>query len=110
MNQSVSYVDKTTDTFADVLLTYGVAALLDTLLRDNVGNERYESGMLAASTPSTWKHRFSVSHWTPFTSGDQRKRNVSVSPSEKRTVSSGGCTVTWTRTFTPSGGSSPWQP
>ncbi|MEA3377610.1 MAG: hypothetical protein U9R72_15600 [Chloroflexota bacterium] len=31
------YVDKTTDTFADVLLTYGVAALLDRLLRDNVG-------------------------------------------------------------------------
>ena len=29
MDQSVFYVDKTTDTFADVLLTYGVAALLD---------------------------------------------------------------------------------
>jgi hypothetical protein len=37
MNQSQFYVDKTTDTFADVLLTYGVAALLDRLLRDNVG-------------------------------------------------------------------------
>jgi hypothetical protein len=37
MNQSVFYVDKTTDTFADVLLTYGVATLLDHLLRDNVG-------------------------------------------------------------------------
>lgn len=37
MNQSTFYVDKTTDTFADVLLTYGVAALLDRLLRDNVG-------------------------------------------------------------------------
>jgi hypothetical protein len=36
MNQSLFYVDKTTDTFADVLLTYGVAALLDHLLRDNV--------------------------------------------------------------------------
>jgi len=35
MNQSTFYVDKTTDTFADVLLTYGVAALLDRLLRDN---------------------------------------------------------------------------
>ena len=31
----VFHVDKTTDTFADVLLTYGVAALLDRLLRDN---------------------------------------------------------------------------
>jgi len=37
MNQSTFYVDKTTDTFADVLLTYGVAALLERLLRDNVG-------------------------------------------------------------------------
>lgn len=37
MEQSVFYVDKTTDTFADVLLTYGVAALLDRLLRDNLG-------------------------------------------------------------------------
>ncbi len=37
MNQSTFYVDKTTDTFADVLLTYGVAALLDRVLRDNVG-------------------------------------------------------------------------
>ena len=39
MDQSVFYVDKTTDTFADVLLTYGVAALLDCLLRDNVGEQ-----------------------------------------------------------------------
>ncbi|MGC9400728.1 MAG: hypothetical protein ACP5HM_16580 [Anaerolineae bacterium] len=37
MNQSQFYIDKTTDTFADVLLAYGVAALLDRLLRDNVG-------------------------------------------------------------------------
>ena len=37
MNQSMFYVDKTTDTFADVLLAYGVAALLDRLLRDAVG-------------------------------------------------------------------------
>lgn len=37
MNQSVFYVDKSTNTFADVLLAYGVAALLDRLLRDNVG-------------------------------------------------------------------------
>ena len=37
MNQSTFYVDKTTDTFADVLLTYGLAALLDRLLRDHVG-------------------------------------------------------------------------
>ncbi|HDQ73998.1 MAG TPA: hypothetical protein ENN19_18165 [Chloroflexi bacterium] len=37
MNQSTFYVDKSTDTFADVLLTYGVAALLDRLLRDHVG-------------------------------------------------------------------------
>lgn len=39
MDPSVFYVDKTTDTFADVLLTYGVAALLDRLLRDNVGEQ-----------------------------------------------------------------------
>ena len=37
MDQSQFYVDKTTDTFADTLLAYGVAALLDRLLRDNVG-------------------------------------------------------------------------
>lgn len=37
MNQSTFYVDKKTDTFADTLLAYGVAALLDRLLRDNVG-------------------------------------------------------------------------
>jgi hypothetical protein len=37
MEQSTFYVDKTTDTFADVLLAYGVAALLDRLLQDNVG-------------------------------------------------------------------------
>ena len=37
MEQSQFYVDKTTDTFADVLLAYGVAALLDRLLQDNVG-------------------------------------------------------------------------
>jgi hypothetical protein len=40
MNQSTFYVDKTTDTFADVLLAYGVAALLDRLLRDNVGKRK----------------------------------------------------------------------
>jgi hypothetical protein len=37
MNRSTFYVDKTTDTFADVLLAYGVAALIDRLLRDHVG-------------------------------------------------------------------------
>jgi hypothetical protein len=37
MERSQFYVDKTTDTFADVLLAYGVAALLDRLLQDNVG-------------------------------------------------------------------------
>jgi len=36
MYQSTYYVDKTTDTFADVLLAYGVASLLDHILRDNV--------------------------------------------------------------------------
>jgi len=35
MYQSTYFVDKTTDTFADTLLAYGVAALLDRLLRDN---------------------------------------------------------------------------
>jgi hypothetical protein len=39
MNQSQFYVDKTTDTFADTLLAYGVAALLDRLLRDKVGKK-----------------------------------------------------------------------
>jgi hypothetical protein len=37
MYQSTYYVDKTTDTFADVLLAYGVAALLERLLQANVG-------------------------------------------------------------------------
>jgi hypothetical protein len=39
MSQSEYYVDRTTDTFADALLAYGVAALLDHLLRDNVGQQ-----------------------------------------------------------------------
>jgi len=38
MYQSTYYVDKTTDTFADVLLAYGVASLLERLLEDNVGD------------------------------------------------------------------------
>jgi hypothetical protein len=37
MYQTTYFVDKTTDTFADTLLAYGVAALLDKLLRDNSG-------------------------------------------------------------------------
>lgn len=37
MYQSAYYVDKTTDTFADVLLAYGVASLLERLLQANVG-------------------------------------------------------------------------
>ena len=37
MYQATYFVDKTTDTFADTLLAYGVAALLDKLLRDNGG-------------------------------------------------------------------------
>jgi hypothetical protein len=37
MYQSTYYVDKTTDTFADVLLAYGVAALLERLLQADVG-------------------------------------------------------------------------
>ncbi|MBW2137909.1 MAG: hypothetical protein JRH06_10170, partial [Deltaproteobacteria bacterium] len=37
MYQSTYYVDKTTDTFADVLLAYGVASLLERLLQGNVG-------------------------------------------------------------------------
>jgi len=37
MYQSTYYVDKTTDTFADVLLAYGVASLLERLLQANVG-------------------------------------------------------------------------
>jgi len=37
MYQSTYYVDKTTDTFADVLLAYGVASLLDRLLEANGG-------------------------------------------------------------------------
>ena len=37
MYQSTYYVDKTTDTFADVLLAYGVAALLERLLQGNGG-------------------------------------------------------------------------
>jgi len=37
MTQAVFYVDKTTDTFADILLAYGVAALVERLLRDAVG-------------------------------------------------------------------------
>ena len=37
MYQSVYYVDKRTDTFADVLLAYGVASLLDWLLVAHVG-------------------------------------------------------------------------
>jgi hypothetical protein len=35
MYQSTYYVDKTTDTFADTLLAYGVAALLERLLQAN---------------------------------------------------------------------------
>jgi hypothetical protein len=35
MYQSTYYVDKTTDTFADVLLAYGVASLLERLLKAN---------------------------------------------------------------------------
>jgi hypothetical protein len=38
MYQSTYYVDKSTDTFADVLLAYGVAALLERLLQANVGH------------------------------------------------------------------------
>ncbi|MBM4466864.1 MAG: hypothetical protein FJ014_15150 [Chloroflexi bacterium] len=37
MYQPTYYVDKTTDTFADVLLAYGVASLLERLLQANVG-------------------------------------------------------------------------
>ena len=37
MYQSTYYVDKTTDTFADVLLAYGAASLLERLLQANVG-------------------------------------------------------------------------
>ncbi|MFP3869858.1 MAG: hypothetical protein ACLFVT_03115 [Syntrophobacteria bacterium] len=37
MYQSTYYVDKTTDTFADVLLAYGDASLLQRLLQANVG-------------------------------------------------------------------------
>lgn len=37
MYQSTYYVDKTTDTFADVLLAYGVASLLERLLQANAG-------------------------------------------------------------------------
>ena len=37
MYQSQYFVDKTTDTFADTLMAYGVASLLDRLLRDNIG-------------------------------------------------------------------------
>lgn len=37
MHQSTYYVDKTTDTFADVLLAYGVASLLERLLQANDG-------------------------------------------------------------------------
>lgn len=37
MYQSTYYVDKTTDTFADVLLAYGVASLLERLLQANIG-------------------------------------------------------------------------
>lgn len=37
MYQSTYYVDKTTDTFADVLLAYGVASLLERLLQAHVG-------------------------------------------------------------------------
>ncbi len=37
MHQSMYYVDKTTDTFADVLLAYGVASLLERILQDNIG-------------------------------------------------------------------------
>ena len=37
MYGSTYYIDKTTDTFADVLLAYGVASLLERLLQGNVG-------------------------------------------------------------------------
>jgi hypothetical protein len=37
MYQSIYFVDKTTDTFADVLLAYGAASLLERLLQANVG-------------------------------------------------------------------------
>ncbi len=37
MHQETYYVDKTTDTFADTLLAYGMATLLDRLLQDNIG-------------------------------------------------------------------------
>ncbi len=37
MYQSTYFVDKTTDTFADVLLAYGVAALLERLAQANIG-------------------------------------------------------------------------
>lgn len=35
MYQSTYYVDKTTDTFADTLLAYGIAGLLNQIMRDN---------------------------------------------------------------------------
>ena len=37
MYQSTYFVDKSTDTFADILLAYGVASLLERLLQENVG-------------------------------------------------------------------------
>ncbi len=39
MFQNSYFVDKTTDTFADTLLAYGLASLLDRLLFDNVSEE-----------------------------------------------------------------------
>jgi len=37
MYQATYYVDKVTGTFSDVLLTYGVASLLDRIVDANIG-------------------------------------------------------------------------
>lgn len=37
MYQSTYFVDKSTDTFADILLAYGVASLLERLVQENTG-------------------------------------------------------------------------
>ena len=67
MYQSTDYVDKTTDTFADVLLAYGVAALLERLLQASVGQKtvrvRDAGGVYAIALEDPMEEGFEDLDW-----------------------------------------------
>ena len=80
MYQSTYYVDKTTDTFADVLLAYGVASLLERLLQANVGQTTVrvqDAGSVYAITlEEPIKEGFEETDWfcdLPFIQTDKKK-------------------------------------